>query len=261
MDIAALRTAIAADRAAGLLPAGIIACVGGTSAGATDDIAAVMDVAEVEGLYTHVDAAWAGSAMICPEYQTLWAGVERADSIVLNPHKWLGAQFDCTTHFLRDPASLVKTLAIHPEYLKTDGADGIINYSEWSVPLGRRFRALKLWFLIRAHGLDGLRQMIRNHVTWAQGLAHRLAEVPGFEIVTAPMLSLFTFRYAPAGAENLDALNQNLINAINEDGRIYLTQTRIDGAFVIRFQAGAFTAMAQDVDTAFDVITEIAARV
>lgn len=261
MDITALRTAIAADRAAGLLPAGIIACVGGTSAGATDDIAAVMDVAEAEGLYTHVDAAWAGSAMICPEYQTLWAGVERADSIVLNPHKWLGAQFDCTTHFLRDPASLVKTLAIHPEYLKTDGADGIINYSEWSVPLGRRFRALKLWFLIRAHGLDGLRQMIRNHVTWAQGLAHRLAEVPGFEIVTAPMLSLFTFRYAPAGAKNLDALNQNLINAINEDGRIYLTQTRIDGAFVIRFQAGAFTATAQDVDTAFDVITKIAARV
>ncbi|OAN78147.1 amino acid decarboxylase [Sulfitobacter sp. EhC04] len=260
MDVDALRAAIAADRAAGLHPAGIIACVGGTSAGATDGIAAVMDVAEAEDLYTHIDAAWAGSAMICPEFQTLWAGVERADSVVLNPHKWLGAQFDCTTHFLRDPATLVKTLAIQPEYLKTHGADGIINYSEWSVPLGRRFRALKLWFLIRAHGLDGLRQMIRNHVGWTEGLARRLAEVQGFEIVTQPMLSLFTFRYAPPGAGDLDALNQELVNRINDDGRIYLTQTRIDGALVIRFQAGAFTATAQDVDMAFDVITELAAE-
>jgi aromatic-L-amino-acid decarboxylase len=259
MDVAALRAAIAADRAAGMLPAGIIACVGGTSAGATDDIARVMDVAEAEGLYTHVDAAWAGSAMICPEFQNLWAGVERADSVVLNPHKWLGAQFDCTTHFLRDPATLVKTLAIQPEYLKTHGADGIINYSEWSVPLGRRFRALKLWFLIRAHGLDGLRQMIRNHVDWTVALAQRLAGVPGFEIVTRPMLSLFTFRYAPPGAGDLDALTQDLVNRINDDGRIYLTQTRIDGALVIRFQAGAFTATAEDVEMAFDVITELAA--
>ncbi|QFT59588.1 L-2,4-diaminobutyrate decarboxylase [Sulfitobacter sp. THAF37] len=260
MNTDALRAAIASDRAAGLLPAGIIACVGGTSAGATDDIAAVMDVAEAEGLYTHVDAAWAGSAMICPEFQPIWAGVERADSVVLNPHKWLGAQFDCTTHFLRDPATLVKTLAIQPEYLKTHGADGIINYSEWSVPLGRRFRALKLWFLIRAHGLDGLRGMIRNHVAWAEGLALRLAKLPGFEIVTQPMLSLFTFRFAPPGAAQVDALNQRLVNAINDDGRIYLTQTRVDGALVIRFQAGAFTATAQDVDMAFDVISEVAAE-
>jgi len=258
MDVAALKAAIAADRAAGFLPAGIITCVGGTSAGATDDIAAVMDVAEAENLYTHVDAAWAGAAMICPEYQVLWAGVARADSIVLNPHKWLGAQFDCTAHFLRDPATLVKTLAIQPEYLKTHGADGIINYSEWSVPLGRRFRALKLWFLIRAHGLDGLREMIRNHVTWSVGLADRLRALPDFKIVTEPMMSLFTFAYAPDRATDLDALNQDLVNKINDDGRIYITQTRIDGALVIRFQAGAFTCTKEDVDVAYDVIVEIA---
>jgi aromatic-L-amino-acid decarboxylase len=240
------------------LPAGIIACVGSTSIGATDNIAEVMDVAEAEGLYTHIDAAWAGAAMICPEYQQLWHGVERADSVVLNPHKWLGAQFDCTTHFLKDPETLVKTLAIQPEYLKTSGADGIINYSEWSVPLGRRFRALKLWFLLRAHGLDGLREMIRNHVTWAQALAERLAATPDFEIVTEPMLSLFTFKYAPMGTKDSDALNQRLVNAINDDGRIYLTQTRVNGALVIRFQAGAFTCTAQDVNLAYEVITEIA---
>lgn len=260
MDIKALKAAIAADRVAGLVPAGIIACVGGTSAGATDDIAAVMDVAEAEGIYTHIDAAWAGAAMICPEFQPLWEGVQRADSIVLNPHKWLGAQFDCTAHFLRDPSSLVKTLAIQPEYLKTHGADGIINYSEWSVPLGRRFRALKLWFLLRAHGLDGLRDMIRNHVDWAQGLAERLRALPDFRIVTDPMLSLFTFVYAPEGTDNLDEINQTLINVINDDGRIYLTQTRIDGALVIRFQAGAFTCKKEDVDMAYDVILELARK-
>jgi len=258
MDVAALQAAIAADRAADHLPAGIIACVGGTSAGATDDIAAVMDVAEAEALYTHIDAAWAGAAMICPEYQALWQGAARADSVVLNPHKWLGAQFDCTTHFVRDPASLVKTLAIQPEYLKTDGVDGLINYSEWSVPLGRRFRALKLWFLLRAHGLDGLRTMIRNHVTWAEDLAKRLSDTDGFEIVTAPMLSLFSFKYTRQGADS-NALNQQLVNAINDDGRIYITQTRIDGALVIRFQAGAWTCTAQDVDVAYEVITEVAA--
>ncbi|MEM6941201.1 MAG: pyridoxal-dependent decarboxylase [Pseudomonadota bacterium] len=258
MQIPALQKAISEDRAAGYLPAGIIACVGGTSAGATDEISAVMDVAETEGLYTHVDAAWAGAAMICPAYQYLWQGVERADSIVLNPHKWLGAQFDCTTHFVRSPEDLVKTLAIQPEYLKTHGTDGIINYSEWSVPLGRRFRALKLWFLLRAHGLAGLRQMIESHVTWAEDLAERIAQAPGFEIVTQPMLSLFTFRYARAGAD-LDALNMALVNAINDDGRIYITQTRIDGALVIRFQAGTWSCTKEDVDLAYDVITEIAA--
>ncbi|NNE54342.1 MAG: aspartate aminotransferase family protein [Sulfitobacter sp.] len=260
MDSDALRDAIAADRIAGHLPAGIIACVGGTSAGATDDITAVMEVAEAEGLYSHVDAAWAGAAMICPEFQALWAGVERADSVVLNPHKWLGAQFDCTTHFLRDPTTLVKTLAIQPEYLKTHGADGIINYSEWSVPLGRRFRALKLWFLLRAHGLAELREMIRNHVAWADALCKRLEKLPQIEIVTQPFLSLFTFRLsAPEGGES-DALNQQAVNEINDEGRIYLTQTRIDGALVIRFQAGAWTCTKEDVDVAYDVIRETAER-
>ena len=170
MDTAALEAAIIADRAAGLLPAGIIASVGGTSTGGTDDVAAVAAVAKRHGLYLHVDAAWAGSAMICPEFRHFWAGAEQADSIVFNPHKWLGAQFDCSIQFVRDPEDLVRTLAIKPEFLKTHGRDGIINYSEWSVPLGRRFRALKLWFLLRAHGLEGLRTMIRNHVAWSEGL-------------------------------------------------------------------------------------------
>jgi aromatic-L-amino-acid decarboxylase len=260
MDTAVLEAAIVADREAGLLPAGIIACVGGTSTGGTDDIAAVAAVAKRHGLYLHVDAAWAGSAMICPEYRHFWTGVEGADSVVFNPHKWLGAQFDCSIQFVRQPEDLVRTLAIKPDYLKTRGHDGIINYSEWSVPLGRRFRALKLWFLLRAHGLEGLRKMIRNHVAWSEGLAVRLGKEADFEMVSEPMLSLFSFHHrAPSGADP-DEHNLRLVDAINTDGRIYLTQTRVDGRVAIRFQAGQFESTAADVDAAFDVITEIARR-
>jgi aromatic-L-amino-acid/L-tryptophan decarboxylase len=258
LDLAALEAAIVADKQAGLLSAGIIASVGGTSVGGTDDITGVCDIARRHGLYVHVDAAWAGSAMICPEFRHFWRGVENADSVVFNPHKWLGANFDCSAHFLRDPDSLVRTLAIRPEFLKTHGRDGVIDYSEWSVPLGRRFRALKIWFLLRAYGLEHLRNMIRNHVRWSERLAKRLAAVPSFRIATGPMLSLFSFRHEPKHVGDLDEHNLRLLNAINDDGRIYLTQTKVDGQSVIRFQAGSFDMTEADADTAFDVIVEIA---
>ncbi len=259
MDPKTLEAAIEEDRAAGFLPAGIIACIGATSVGASDDISAVSAVARKYGLYLHVDAAWAGSAMICPEFRPFWRGVEHADSIVFNPHKWLGAQFDCSVQFIREPELLVKTLAIKPDYLKTRGRDGVINYSEWSVPLGRRFRALKLWFLLRAHGLEELRQMIRNHVAWSERLASRLADEAGFEIVTEPMLSLFTFRHQGRDEREIDEHNLRLVDAINDDGRIYLTQTRIDGRVAVRFQTGQFETTEADVETAFAAITQIAA--
>ncbi|SHL39156.1 pyridoxal phosphate-dependent decarboxylase family protein [Roseibium suaedae] len=254
MDPEALAAAIEADKAAGHVPAGVIACTGGTSTGACDDLKKVLAVARAHGLYSHVDAAWAGSAMICPEFRTLWDGVEDADSIVFNPHKWLGAQFDCSLQFLKDPDSLVRTLAIRPEFLKTHGADGIINYSEWSVPLGRRFRALKIWFLIRSYGLEGLRQRIRNHVAWSCALAERLREDGRFEIVTEPVLSLFTFRRK--GWD--DDAHIAFVNAINDDGRIYLTQTHTGGRIAVRFQAGQFDATREDVETAGAVISEFA---
>lgn len=258
MDVGALEDAIKLDLESGYRPAGIVACTGGTSTGACDDIGAVVEVARRYGLYVHVDAAWAGAAMICEEFRSLWRGVEGADSVVFNPHKWLGAQFDCSAHFLRNPDDLVRTLAIQPEYLKTHGKDGIINYSEWSVPLGRRFRALKLWFLIRHHGLSGLKTMIRNHVAWSQRLAQRLAAEPDFEIVTEPVLSLFSFCHRTDG--DADQHNQALLNAINDDGRIYLTQTRVGGRLVIRFQAGQFEMTEADAETAFDVIVETARK-
>ena len=256
MDPLDLEAAIAEDKLAGRIPAGIIAATGATGMGACDDLEAVAAVAEEHGLYTHLDAAWAGAAMICPEFRTLWTGAERFDSIVFNPHKWLGAQFDCAAHFLRDPDVLRQTLAIRPEYLKTHGAEDIIDYSEWSIPLGRRFRARKLWFLMRHYGMEGVRSRIRNHVAWSQALCDRLRAEDDFEIVTEPILSLWTFRVAGASDDD----TQVLVDAINDDGRIYLTQGIVDDRKVIRFQAGQFDCAARDFDTAFDTITEIARR-
>ncbi|MEZ5832933.1 MAG: pyridoxal-dependent decarboxylase [Dongiaceae bacterium] len=258
MDVAALERAIVADRAAGHLPAAIVASVGATSVGACDDVRVVCEIGRRHNLHIHVDAAWAGSAMICPEFRTLWDGVELADSVVFNPHKWLLTNFDCTAFFVRDPEALVKTLGIRPEYLKTQGRDGIINFSEWSPQLGRRFRALKLWFVIRAYGVEQLQGLIRDHVRWARDLAARIEAEPDFELVTPPILSLLSFRYRPAGAADLDALNARLIQAINDDGRIYLTQTRFQDKFVIRFVVGQTYTTEADIIFAWDVIREIA---
>ena len=248
------------DLANGYVPCGVVACVGGTSMGATDNVEEVIRVAKSFDLYTHVDAAWAGSAMICPEYRPLWTGIDKADSIVINPHKWLGAPMECSAHFVRNPETLVKTLSIQPEYLKTHGKNGIVNYSEWSVQLGRRFRALKIWFLLRAYGLEGLRTMIRNHVNWTAELAEKFDNAADFEVVTRPILALFTFRYKPPQVKDPDELNLKLVNAINDDGRLYLTQSNHDGVIVIRFTCGQFETTRADVMSTFDTVSELASN-
>ena len=150
MDPAALDAAILADIAAGHVPAGVVLCLGGTAIGAIDPIDQCIRIAKAHNLTTHVDAAWAGSAMICPEFRDLWAGIDAADSIVFNPHKWLGIQFDCAVQFLADPAPQIRSLGARPDYLQTPDQDEVINFNEWTVPLGRRFRALKIWFTLRA---------------------------------------------------------------------------------------------------------------
>ena len=251
MKPGALAGAIAADRAAGMLPAGVILCAGGTSVGAFDRIGECIAVAHAAGLPVHVDAAWAGSAMICPEFRQMWAGIEMADSIVFNPHKWLGAQFQCAVQLLRDPTPQVRTLGLRPTYLETAGKEDIVNFNEWTVPLGRNFRALKLWFVLRAYGLDGLRARIRNHVAWAHEACEALRALPGVTITTEPRLSLFTF------ALRDEAATEALLARINDDGRIYLTQTRHKGAYVIRVQVGQFDCTREDVMMIPQVVAEL----
>ena len=251
MDPAQLRAAITADRAGGMLPAGVVICAGGTSVGAFDRVGEIVAMARAAGLMTHVDAAWAGSAMICPEFRHLWAGVEGADSIVFNPHKWLGAQFDCSVQFLADPGPQVRTLGLRPHYLQTPGQEEIVNFNEWTVPLGRRFRALKLWFLLRAEGLEALRTRIRNHVTWAEEAAATLAALPGIKVTSTPALGLFSFALT-AGDEATEAL----LTRLNADGRVYLTQTNHRGRYVIRVSVGGWATTRQDVMLLTDLVRE-----
>ena len=254
MDPAALDAAIRADLAAGHRPAGVILATGGTAIGACDDLAACIGVAKAHGLPTHVDAAWAGTAMIAPEFRHLWAGIEGADSIVFNPHKWLGAQFDASVQFLRDPAPQIATMGLRPDYLQTRHVDEVVNYNEWTLPLGRRFRALKLWFLLRIEGLEALRTRIRNHVAWSEEAARAIAAMDGFEIVTGPILSLFSFHYRD------DATTAALLDEVNRDGRIYVTQTTHEGRFVIRVQVGPWDCTRDDVLAIPQALAAAAAR-
>ena len=257
MDATKLQTAITTDRAAGHTPAGIVLCTGGTSIGACDNLPPLLEIAKTENLYTHLDAAWAGSAMICPELRYVWNGASNCDSIVFNPHKWLGANFDCSIQFLKDPNVQRRTMGLRPSYLETPQASEITNFNEWTVPLGRRFRALKLWFLVRAYGLEGLRKRMRNHINWSAELEAKIGAHPDFTLTTKRNLSLFTFQHTPPGADPNKA-SAALLQKINDDGRIYLTQTLHDGAYVIRFVAGQFDCTRKDVMMAYDVITELA---
>lgn len=240
MDPAALRTAIASDRAAGYLPTGLFAIVGSTSIGISDDLRAIGEICRTEKLYAHVDAAWAGSATLCPEHRHLLDGLELFDSYVFNPHKWLGTNFDLSAHYVREPEKLQRTLATHPAYLKTQHASSMPDFSNWSLPLGRRFRALKLWFVIRCYGIEGLQTIIRNHINWAQQAAAEFAAQPDFELVAGPNLALFVFRHTPAGlpAAQLNTHNAAMLDAINAAGFTYLTQTDVDGTYALRFQVG-----------------------
>ena len=257
MDPHKLRRAIESDIASGLVPAGVVVCVGGTANGACDRVAETIAVAKEFGLYTHVDAAWAGAAMMCPEFRYLWDGVEGADSVVVNPTKWTGAQFDCSVHFLANPELQSATLGIRPKYLETPDHKEIINYNELTVPLGRRFRALKLWFVFRAYGLTGLRRMVRDHVRWVKRAQSRFESDPEFEIASSSPLALFSFRFAPDGGD-ADALTAALLERVNNDGRIFLTPSQFDGNQVIRMTAGTFSCTEGDVMLSYDVVREIA---
>ena len=261
MQPEALAAAIEADLADGFTPACVTACVGGTGTGAMDPIRPIGKLCRQHGIWLHVDAAWAGSALILPEWRHLTDGLELADSFVFNPHKWLFTNFDCTAYFVADTAALERTLSLVPEYLRSRETGHVIDYQNWSVPLGRRFRALKLWFVIRSYGVEGLRSMIRTHIDLAQMLFHQVSDEADFEILSPLRLSLFSFRYHPSGIDDeaeLDALNLRLLEALNDSGRLYLTQNKVKGRFAIRFQIGQTSTQARHVNDAWSTIQETA---
>jgi aromatic-L-amino-acid decarboxylase len=256
----ALAAAIRADRAAGLVPAGVVATLGTTGVGASDPLRPIGEICREQGLFLHVDAAWAGCALLLQEHRSLIDGAEHVDSFVFNPHKWLLTNFDCSAHFVRDPGALVRTLSVLPAYLQSREAGAVIDYRDWGVPLGRRFRALKLWFVLRSYGARRLQAMLRDHIAWTAELAESIGAEPDFELVTPPRLALLTFRYRPRALDDaaLDRLNERLLHAINDDGRLYLTPTRVRGRYVIRFAIGQLYTTRAHVQRAWGVILETA---
>ena len=217
---------------------------------------------EVRTVTSSGPAAYAGSAAILPERRHLTDGCDGADSFVFNPHKWLFTNFDCSAHYVRDPEPLVRTLSILPAYLKSRETGSVIDFRDWGVPLGRRFRALKLWFVLRSYGSDALAEMIRGHIALTEELAGWIRDAPDFELLDGPRLALLNFRYTPAGVTDpsvLNALNTRLVERINDSGRLYLTGSRIGETKSIRFSIGQRTTTRRHVEAGWAAVREIAA--
>lgn len=241
IDTRALVDAIERDKAEGRLPICMVAALGSTSSSAIDPLLDIADICKRYRLWLHVDAAWAGSALVDPELRWMIDGIEGVDSFVFNPHKWLFTNFDCSAYFVRSPDALLKTLSILPEYLKSEGGEAVRNYRDWGVPLGRRFRALKLWFVLRSYGIEQLRKMIRTHIDYAQELALEIGAERDFELLAPTPLALVCFRYRPtkvASPVELDSVNERIVKEINDSGAAYLTHTKLNGAYAIRISIG-----------------------
>jgi aromatic-L-amino-acid decarboxylase len=250
-----LEEAIRRDRAAGAVPCFVCATVGTTSCGAIDPLRPVGEICRREGLWLHVDAAMSGTAALCPEYRFIHDGLDHADSYCFNPHKWMFTNFDCDCFWVAERAALIDTLSVQPEYLRNRPSQSgeVFDYRDWHVPLGRRFRALKLWFVIRHYGVEGLRHHVREHVRLAQDFAVWVREDQRFELAADPPLNLVCFRHR-AG----DRANELLRDRLNDSGRMYLTHTRLDGRLTLRLSVGQTRTERRHVEEAWRLIRETA---
>jgi len=241
----ALAAMIQSDIASGIKPCAVVATAGTTTSVAFDPVAKLAEIARANNLWLHVDAAMAGSAMILPECRELWHGIESADSLVLNPHKWLGAAFDCSIYFVRDPQHLVRVMSTNPSYLRTAVDEQVKNLRDWGIPLGRRFRALKLWCLIREQGVSGLQARLRRDMKNARWLAAEISATPNWKLLAPVKLQTLCVRHEPpslAGAANADALDKHTqawCDRINRSGVAYLTPAMLEGRWMVRVSIGA----------------------
>ena len=258
MDPELLRSAIESDLKAGYRPICVVATLGTTGCTAIDPLEEIGVICRHYGLWLHVDAAYAGSALILPEFRWMIKGVEQADSFVFNPHKWLFTNFDCSAYFVRDRSALLKTLQLVPEYLRTYNQGRVNDYCDWGVPLGRRFRALKLWFVIRSFGVEALREKLRKHISLAREFAENIKKDENFELMAPCTFSLVCFRYKPKGMEDQDELNrinEELLKRINQTGKAFLSHTKLDGKYTIRMSIAQTKVDRRHVEAAWRLIT------
>ncbi|MEI7897977.1 MAG: pyridoxal-dependent decarboxylase [bacterium] len=252
-----LEEAILHDLEAGFIPLAVVSTFGTTSSTAVDPVGAIGLICKKYNCWHHVDASYAGTALMLPEVREIDAGYGMCDSFVVNPHKWMFTNFDCSAYFIRDKQSLINTFTIMPEYLKTEQDSGVNNYRDWGVPLGRRFRALKLWFVIRTYGISGLQQKIRDHIAFGQWLKQQILITPGVELIAPVPFNLVCFRFHPGGMNEeseLDRHNEKILQEINRSGKIFLSHTRLSGKFAIRFVAGQTHTSAEQVKRGWELI-------
>ena len=252
-----LEEAIRADKAAGRQPCMVVATVGTTSSGACDPLPEIGEICGRHRIWLHVDAAMYGTAALCPEFRSIFAGLEAADSYCFNPHKWMFTNFDCDCFFVADRAALIRTLSVLPEYLKNKATESgaVIDYRDWHIPLGRRFRALKLWFVIRHYGVNGLQQKVRDHVAMGQQFASWVDDHDAFERVAPTPLNLVAFRHVDG-----DVASQRILEQVNQTGKAYLTHTKLNDRYVIRMSIGQTNTQMQHVQQAWNLICEMAGR-
>ena len=258
-----LREAINKDRKEGKKPACVIATIGTTSSTAIDPLAEIGRICQEEDIWLHVDAAFAGTAAVLKEKQDFLDGAEYADSFVFNPHKWMGVNFDCSAYFVKDPGALIKTMTINPEYLKTAHDNEVNNYRNWGIQLGRRFRALKLWFVLRDYGIEGIQEMVRFHITLAKEFKEWIANSNEFELLAPVHINLVCFRWNDGNCEDaeLNEVNRRLLEKVNNSGRVYLTHTELNGSFTLRLVAGQRTTRKSHVEQAWKIIQEAAEKI
>jgi aromatic-L-amino-acid/L-tryptophan decarboxylase len=249
---------IEADRNAGLVPCFVCATVGTTSSNAMDPIDPIAEVCRTRNLWLHVDAAMSGTAMLCPEFRHLQNGVELADSYNFNPHKWMFTNFDCNCFWVADRKALIQTLSILPEYLRNQASESgsVIDYRDWHIQLGRRFRSLKLWFVIRHYGVEGLQYHIREHVRLAQRFAEWVRKDDRFELSAPVPLNLVCFRHKGG-----DSINQSIMERLNRSGDLFLTHTKLNGKLTLRMSIGQTHTQSRHVEKAWKRIREEAERV
>jgi aromatic-L-amino-acid decarboxylase len=257
-----LEEAVEQDKKKGLQPACVIATLGTTSSTAVDPLAPIGEICRRHGLWLHVDAAFAGTAAILPEKRWIIEGAEQVDSFVFNPHKWMLTNFDCSGYFVKDPGALIQTFEIHPEYLKTGLDSQVKNFRDWGIQLGRRFRALKLWFVIRSYGVEGLQKIVREHLRLAQMFKEWVEKHEMFELMAPVDFSLVCFRLNDGRKEeSLNDLNTKLLESINETGKVFLTHTTLRGKYVIRLAIASRMTQERHVKEAWELITSKAEEI